>query len=144
MWFKATTFVANVHCPIFVTFFCILTSYNSRNRPPLFCDVLIGAAIFFEFAKTFFRYGYLAALQLKQIHLMFFFYLHHLLGSTSLIRTRLPQYCFNNTADPILFYFINIRSLTNFQSDDNRCCENTIGPPEDGHVNARNMSRIVM
>jgi len=29
-------------------------------------------------------------------------------------------------------------------SDDTRCCGNTICPPEDGHVNARNMSRIVM
>ena len=28
--------------------------------------------------------------------------------------------------------------------DDTRCCDNTICPPEDGHVNARNMSRIVM
>jgi len=28
------------------------------------------------------------------------------------------------------------------ESDDTRYCENTIGPPEDGHVNARNMSRI--
>jgi hypothetical protein len=24
------------------------------------------------------------------------------------------------------------------------CCVNTIFPPEDGHVNARNMSRIIM
>ena len=30
------------------------------------------------------------------------------------------------------------------ESDDNRCCDNTICSPEDGHVNARNMSRIVM
>ena len=30
------------------------------------------------------------------------------------------------------------------ESDDTRCCENTICPPEDGHVNARNMSRIVV
>ena len=30
------------------------------------------------------------------------------------------------------------------ESDDIRCCDNTICPPEDGHVNARNMSRIVM
>ena len=30
------------------------------------------------------------------------------------------------------------------ESDDNRCCDNTICPPEDGHVNVRNMSRIVM
>ena len=30
------------------------------------------------------------------------------------------------------------------ESDDNRCCVNTISPPEDGHVNARNMSRIIV
>ena len=30
------------------------------------------------------------------------------------------------------------------ESDDNRCCVNTIFPPEDGHVNARNMSRIIV
>ena len=30
------------------------------------------------------------------------------------------------------------------ESDDTRCCENTIFPPEDGHVNARNMSRIIV
>ena len=30
------------------------------------------------------------------------------------------------------------------ESDDTRCCDNTICPLEDGHVNARNMSRIVM
>ena len=30
------------------------------------------------------------------------------------------------------------------ESDDTRCCVYTIGPPEDGHVNARNMSRIVV
>jgi hypothetical protein len=29
-------------------------------------------------------------------------------------------------------------------SDDTRCCDNQICPPEDGHVNTRNMSRIVM
>ena len=66
------------------------------------------------------------------------------LGFTSLVRTLLLQYCFNNTADLILFYFSNIRSLTYFQSDDTRCCDNTICPPKDGHVDARNMSRIVM
>jgi hypothetical protein len=27
------------------------------------------------------------------------------------------------------------------ESEDTRCCVNTIFPPEDGHVNARNMSR---
>jgi len=30
------------------------------------------------------------------------------------------------------------------ESDDTRCCHNTICPPEDGSVNARNTSMIVM
>jgi hypothetical protein len=30
------------------------------------------------------------------------------------------------------------------ESGDTRCCDNKICPPEDGHVDARNMSRIVM
>ena len=30
------------------------------------------------------------------------------------------------------------------ESDDTRCCVNTVFPPEDGHVNARNMSRIIV
>jgi len=30
------------------------------------------------------------------------------------------------------------------ESDDTRCCVNTICPPKDGYVNARNMSRIVV
>ena len=30
------------------------------------------------------------------------------------------------------------------ESDDTRCCVNTIFPPEDGHVNARNVSRIIV
>ena len=30
------------------------------------------------------------------------------------------------------------------ESNDNRCCDNTICPPEDGHANAPNMSRILM
>ena len=29
-------------------------------------------------------------------------------------------------------------------SDDTRCCDNTICPPEDGHVDALNMSRIII
>jgi hypothetical protein len=29
------------------------------------------------------------------------------------------------------------------ESDDTRCCDNEICPPENGHVDARNMSRIV-
>jgi len=30
------------------------------------------------------------------------------------------------------------------ENDGTRCCDNTICPVEDGNVNARNMSRIVM
>jgi hypothetical protein len=30
------------------------------------------------------------------------------------------------------------------ESDDTRCCDNIICPPEDGHVDARKMSKIVM
>ena len=30
------------------------------------------------------------------------------------------------------------------ESEDTRCCVNKIFPPEDGHVNARNMSRITV
>ena len=30
------------------------------------------------------------------------------------------------------------------KSEDTRCCVNTIFPSEDWHVNARNMSRIIM
>ena len=36
------------------------------------------------------------------------------------------------------------KRLYSTENDDTRCCDNTICPPEDGHVNARNMSRIVM
>jgi ABC-type Zn2+ transport system substrate-binding protein/surface adhesin len=40
---------------------------------------------------------------------------------------------------------LNRRTVQPFtESDDNRCCENIICPAEDGHANARNMSRIVM
>ena len=40
---------------------------------------------------------------------------------------------------------LNRRTIQPFtESDDTRCCNNTICPPEDGHVNARNMSMIIM
>jgi len=41
-----------------------------------------------------------------------------------------------------IWYRHSVNSCT--ESDDTRCCDNTICPPEDGHVDARNMSRIVM
>ena len=36
------------------------------------------------------------------------------------------------------------KRLYSTESDDTRCCDNAICPPEDGHVNARRMSRIVV
>jgi len=37
---------------------------------------------------------------------------------------------------------LSVQPLT--ERDDTRCCDNTICPPDDGHVDARNMPRIVM
>jgi hypothetical protein len=40
---------------------------------------------------------------------------------------------------------LNRRTVQPFtESDDTRCCNNTICPPEDEHGTARNMSRIIM
>ena len=40
---------------------------------------------------------------------------------------------------------VTLRTVQPFtEGDDTRFCDNTICPPEDGHVNARKMSRIVM
>ena len=36
----------------------------------------------------------------------------------------------------------NVQTFT--ESEDTRCCVNTIFPPEDGHVNAQNMSGIIV
>jgi len=36
----------------------------------------------------------------------------------------------------------NVQLFT--ESDNTRCCDNAIYPPEDGHINAPNMPRIVM
>ena len=42
-------------------------------------------------------------------------------------------------------YSLTICTVQMFtESKDTRCCVNTIIPPEDGHVNARNMSRIIV
>ena len=67
-----------------------------------------------------------------------------IITASGIVTLEVGEYCFNDTADLILFHFINIGSITYFQSDDARCCDNTICPPEDGHVDAQNMSRIVM
>ena len=40
---------------------------------------------------------------------------------------------------------LNRRTVRPFtESDDSRCCDNTICPPEDEHSTARNMLRIIM
>ena len=40
---------------------------------------------------------------------------------------------------------LNLCTVQTFiESEDTRCCVNTIFHPEDGHVNARNMSRIIV
>jgi hypothetical protein len=40
---------------------------------------------------------------------------------------------------------LNLCTVQTFtESEDTRCCVNTIFPPEDGRINARNMSRIIM
>ena len=40
---------------------------------------------------------------------------------------------------------LNQRSVQAFaESEDTRCCVNKIFPPEDGHVNVRNMSKIII
>ena len=43
-----------------------------------------------------------------------------------------------------IFAFNQCTVQTFTESEDTRCCVNTIFPPEDGHVNARNMSRIIV
>jgi hypothetical protein len=44
-----------------------------------------------------------------------------------------------------LQFALNLCTVQTFtESEDTRCCVDTIFPPEDGHVNARNMSRIIM
>ena len=48
------------------------------------------------------------------------------------------------TASGIVTLCKRLYSMPFTESDDTKCCDNTICPPEDGHVDARNMSRIVM
>ena len=48
------------------------------------------------------------------------------------------------TVSALQFALIRQTAQPFTESDDTRCCDNTICPPEDGHVNARNMSRIVV
>ena len=49
-----------------------------------------------------------------------------------------------HTTSGIVALCNRLQSTPVTESDDTRCCVYTIGPPEDGYVNARNMSRIVV
>jgi len=51
-------------------------------------------------------------------------------------------HCISITAMQSALNQYNVQLFT--ESDDTRCCVNTICPLEDGHVNGRNMSRIVV
>ena len=54
-------------------------------------------------------------------------------------------FCKRLYSAPVKSSALNRCTLQPFtESDDTRCCVNTIFPPEDGHVNARNMSRIIV
>ena len=50
--------------------------------------------------------------------------------------------CIHTASGIVALNRCTVQSLT--ESDDTRCCVNTICPPEDGHVNARNMPRIIV
>ena len=53
--------------------------------------------------------------------------------------------CALKLVDEIIQSALNQCTVQPFtESEDNRCCVNTIFPPEDVHVNARNMSRIIV
>ena len=51
--------------------------------------------------------------------------------------------CINMRSTVLLRQYWSESALIN-EVIPNKCCVNTIFPPEDGHVNARNMSRIIV
>jgi len=49
----------------------------------------------------------------------------------------------------MMFCVVAVSTITTlmpslYESDETRCCVNAIFPPEDGHVNGRNISRIIV
>ena len=71
----------------------------------------------------------------------------HLVSSLSVngctvCRMRADSALIRHTADQSALNRCTVQTFT--ESEDTRCCVNTIFPPEDGHVNARNMSRIIV
>ena len=66
----------------------------------------------------------------------------HLASSLSVNGCTVHRLRADETAEQSALNRCNVQPFT--ESDDTRCCVNTIFPPEDGHVNARNMSRIIV
>ena len=68
--------------------------------------------------------------------------MHNSLFINNMYVTLLSSTCFEQTALQSALNRCTVQPFTD--SDDIRCCVNAIFPPEDGHVNARNMSRIIV
>ena len=63
----------------------------------------------------------------------------HLVSSLSV------NVCTSTLVESGLQYALNQSTVQTFtESEYTRCCVGTIFPPEDGHVNTRNMSRVIM
>jgi hypothetical protein len=63
--------------------------------------------------------------------------MHNSLFINNIYVTLLSSTCFESALNQC-----TVQPFT--ESDDIRCCVNAIFPPEDGHVNVRNMSRIIV
>jgi len=68
--------------------------------------------------------------------------MHNSLFINNMYVTLLSSTCFEQTEEQSALNRCIVQPFT--ESDDTRCCVNSIFPPEDGHVNARNMSRIIV
>ena len=69
-------------------------------------------------------------------------YIYIIISSTN-FNAQLPL--FINNVFVTLLSALNQYTVQKFtNSEDNRRCVNTIFPPEDGYINARNMSRIIV
>jgi hypothetical protein len=62
----------------------------------------------------------------------------------TIIASGIVTFCKRLYSMPVESSLLSSGILYCTESDDTRCCDNTICPPEDGHVNAGNMSRIIM
>ena len=67
--------------------------------------------------------------------------MHNSLFINNMFVTLLSSTCFETALQSALN---RCTVQTSTESDDTRCCVNTIFPPEEGHVNTLNMSRIIV